>query len=111
MAKFNNGVIDFDKEDIEAAWENAPHLVNKEKEEYRMCYICKFHMLKENFDKDKLSTYGWIVDLINLKKLDLDHKNFIAIHPWCMEYKKGLDNRSLLKKVKAQLWAFNDSKE
>ncbi|QBQ07448.1 hypothetical protein SGLAD_v1c02490 [Spiroplasma gladiatoris] len=109
MAKFENGIIDFDKNDIENAWLNSPGLVNRDEKDYKMCYICKFHMIKTNFNNAELGSFGWIVDLINLKKLDLNSNNFIAIHPWCIEYKKKTDNRSILKKVKSQLWVFNEN--
>ncbi|AOG60162.1 hypothetical protein SHELI_v1c02070 [Spiroplasma helicoides] len=109
MAILNAEVVEFDKEDLEAAWENAPSLINKDKDEFRMCYICKFHMDKSKFDNDNLGEFGWIVDLIDVKNFSLDQDNFIAIHPRCITFKPKPNNKSLVKKVKKKLWAFDEN--
>ncbi|AHB36080.1 hypothetical protein [Spiroplasma apis] len=100
--------IEFTKEDIESAWNNAPKLINKDENEMRLCFICKFHMIKENFNNTEYGYFGWIIELVDLKKMSLEQKNFIAIHPFCRDYRPKQNCSKILKKVNYLLWKFNE---
>lgn len=109
MATINkDNSIEFSKEDLLGAWENAPELINREPEQVRMCYICKFHMFYDRFDNNTIGEFGWSIDVINAKKVDLSPNNFIAVHAFCVEYKKKADNTKLLKKIKNLSWMFDE---
>ncbi|ARU92090.1 hypothetical protein SCLARK_001598 [Spiroplasma clarkii] len=109
MAKLlSDNSVEFSAADILQAWENAPILINKEPELVRMCYICKFHMLQEKFNHQEIGELGWVIDLINAKKPELISSNFVAIHPYCLEYKAKSDNSKVLKKIKSQIWKFDE---
>lgn len=109
MATLNQDkILEFNDEDISSAWENAPQLINKNKNEFRMCYICKFHMIKTQFDNKTIGEFGWIVDLINLKSFSLEQTNFIAIHPYCIEFRSALNNTKKVKKIISTVWMFDE---
>ncbi|AHI52604.1 hypothetical protein [Spiroplasma culicicola] len=108
MAKLRNGIVEFEKNDVEAGWNNAPSLVNKPENEYRMCYICKFHMIKDEFDNELMGQFGWVVDIINLKTMDFIANNFIAVHPQCIDFRPKADCTKIIKKVKSMQWKFDE---
>ncbi|WP_338985392.1 hypothetical protein [Spiroplasma endosymbiont of Diplazon laetatorius] len=103
MAKvLENNEIEFSKEDISYAWENSPTLINKEPEGFRMCFICKFFMIKENFQEGELA---WVCEFIDLKKFSLEKENIIAVHPGCREFRHKDDCTKIIKKIKATQWS------
>ncbi|QHX36450.1 hypothetical protein [Spiroplasma sp. BIUS-1] len=106
MAKIlDNNEIEFSKDDLLAAWENSPILINKEPESFRMCFICKFYMIKENFEKGDLA---WICEFIDLKHFNLDSSNMIAIHPGCRELRHKDDCSKIVKKIKSSQWSASE---
>ncbi|QEH61562.1 hypothetical protein SCHIN_v1c03650 [Spiroplasma chinense] len=110
MAKLDEkGIIEFTEEDIETAWNNSPELVNKEAQEFRMCFICKFHMKRKEFNNLELGKFGWIPEPINIKNFSFESANFVAIHPGCSEFRPKDDCTKILNKVKKMLWAFDES--
>lgn len=109
MATINkdNSII-FTSDEIQAAWDNAPILENKESDEYRMCYICKFHMSKKDFLSEKPEISNWCIDFINVKKFSLEIPNLIAIHSNCIENRIKDDSTKILKKIKNMKWMYNE---
>ncbi|ATZ18898.1 hypothetical protein ESOMN_v1c05160 [Williamsoniiplasma somnilux] len=104
------GIIDFELADLEAAWSNSPILLNKNEIEFRLCYICKFHIERKNFAGiNQNDSFAWTIDLINAKKPKLEFTNFIAVHQSCIENRQSLDSRKQLKYVKAMKWEFDES--
>ncbi|ASP28612.1 hypothetical protein SCORR_v1c08400 [Spiroplasma corruscae] len=107
MAKIDEkGIIEFNLEDFDAAWNNAPKLDNKPENEYRLCFICKFHMLKDNLMKGDLP---WNIEIIDLKNFSLDKNNFVAIHNNCKEIRPKQNCSKLLLKIKSLRWMYDES--
>ncbi|AGR40911.1 hypothetical protein [Spiroplasma taiwanense] len=106
MAKIlDNNEIEFSSIDIESAWNNSPKLINKEIDQFRMCFICKFIMNKKDFNNGE---FGWVVDFVNLKKITFETSNFIAIHSVCLDLRPNENCSKVLKKVNSIKWAFNE---
>jgi hypothetical protein len=110
MANINkeNGIVEFDIAEFEAAWENAPVLENKLKEEYRLCYICKLPISKKNFAEISDDIFAWTLDLINAKKPKLEINNYIAVHKNCVPNRLKSDSRRQLKYILAYKWFYDE---
>ncbi|AKU80144.1 hypothetical protein [Spiroplasma turonicum] len=106
MANLVNDNIEFDDNDFEEAWSNAPKLINKDINDFKLCFICKFHMNKKNIINGDLS---WNIFIINLKTISLEKNNFIAVHQNCMELRPKLDCTKLVKKIKQSAWMFDEN--
>ncbi|AKX34496.1 hypothetical protein SLITO_v1c08810 [Spiroplasma litorale] len=107
MAKFeNNGIIEFDEKDFKAAWDNAPKLINKDENQFRMCFICKFHMEFKDKLKGKMP---WNIEIINLNNIELINENFIAIHDGCKELRPKSNCTKIIKKIKSVSWKFDEN--
>ncbi|AUB31327.1 hypothetical protein [Spiroplasma floricola] len=103
MAKIlENNEIEFTKDDLKLAWQNSPTLINKDEKDFRMCFICKFFMIRENFEQGDLA---WICEFIDLKHFSLEPVNLIAIHPGCRELRHKDDCTKIVKKIKAAQWS------
>ncbi|ATZ16276.1 hypothetical protein JN01_0311 [Entomoplasma freundtii] len=104
-------IIEFQASDFEAAWENTPTLVNKKAAEFRLCYICKYH-LQKNLAEHLLMNhdgFNWTLDLINAKKPFLQPDNYIAVHLNCVPNRRSLDSRKQIKRVLKTPWKFDES--
>jgi len=106
-----NEKIIFDKAEELASWKNAPVLENLDQNQFRLCYLCKLRMewdlSLENSNKDN-KPISWVVDLINVKTLDLSLDNLVAIHYGCLANRKKLNQTKLLKNTKSLLWKYNE---
>ncbi|AUM62451.1 hypothetical protein [Spiroplasma monobiae] len=103
MAKIlEDNQIEFSKEDLISAWDNSPTLINKDEKKFRMCFICKFFMIKDNFEYGDLS---WVCEFIDLKHFNLDSSNIIAVHPGCREFRHKDDCTKIIQKIKAAQWS------
>ncbi|AGR41909.1 hypothetical protein [Spiroplasma diminutum] len=103
MAKIlETGEIEFSKEDLKSAWLNSPILINKDANDFRMCFICKFFMNKNNF---KVGELAWVCEFIDLKHFSLEETNLIAIHPECRELRHKDDCSKIVKKIKLTEWS------
>lgn len=109
MAKVNyqTNEIEFDLTELDAAWENAPVIVNKDPNLFRLCYICKFHMEHAKFVVVLNDGFAWKLDLINAKKPTLENDNYIAVHQSCIANRNSLDSRKQLKYIRATKWEFD----
>ncbi|WP_026389645.1 hypothetical protein [[Acholeplasma] multilocale] len=110
MAKVNEekGIIEFGLSEFEAAWNNAPVLVNKDATEFRLCYICKFHLERKLFAEITEDGFAWTIDLINTKKPVLEDSNYIAIHRNCVGSRPKKDASKILKYIYATEWKFDE---
>lgn len=106
-----NEIIEFQEKDFQAAWNNAPILVNKDSAHFRLCYICKYHLQKEMADYLLMNDDGfnWTLDLINAKKPVLEPTNYIAVHANCVPNRRQLDSRKQLKRVQKTPWQFDEA--
>ncbi|AUF83729.1 hypothetical protein CXP39_02880 [Mesoplasma syrphidae] len=100
--------VEFEITEFEAAWENAPILENRSKDEYRLCYICKFSIEKKNFAEISKDEMAWTLDLINAKKPKLVNNNYIAVHKNCISKRFKQDSRRQLKYTWAYKWFYDD---
>lgn len=110
MAQFNPKTqeLDFDYQDLDAAWNNAPFLENKNSDQFRLCYICKFHLERKLFAGVTSDEFGWTIDLINAKKPELIFSNYIAVHQNCVPNRSKMDARKTLKIIKTTKWSFDE---
>ncbi|AHI54195.1 hypothetical protein SSABA_v1c07930 [Spiroplasma sabaudiense Ar-1343] len=108
MAKLTDGQVVFDKIDFDAGWENAIVLANVSPEEMKMCYICKFHIVKSSrVAKANPDLLDWTVDLINMKKLDFSPENLIAVHYGCLTLRSKLDAKKIINRIKKGHWEYD----
>ncbi|WP_027062972.1 hypothetical protein [Mesoplasma seiffertii] len=110
MANINEQTqtVEFEIAEFEAAWENAPILENKSKDEYRLCYICKFPIGKKNFSEISNDEFAWTLDLINAKKPKLENENYVAVHKNCIPQRPKQDSRRQLKFTWAYKWFYDE---
>lgn len=104
----NDNTIMFDETEFKKAWDNAPKLANKDEEEYRLCYICKFHLKRDEFIEIKNDPSFWCIDFIDTKHFSLEPENIVAVHSGCVEIRQKPDARKLLKKIKSVEWKFDE---
>ncbi|WP_338970377.1 hypothetical protein [Spiroplasma endosymbiont of Labia minor] len=110
MAKITGDEIVFTPEEETKAWENAVALENKEPDEMKMCWICKFYMIYKDKYSETGDIFNWAIDLINAKKkpLDLNSDNLIAVHYNCINLRQKTNATKLLTKIKLVKWKFDE---
>ncbi|AXK51498.1 hypothetical protein [Spiroplasma alleghenense] len=110
MAKINGNEVEFDQKELQAAWDKAIVLENADPNVMKMCYVCKYHMLKENyFNFEKPDTLQWYVDLIDTTLKDLFViNNLIAIHNVCLEFRKKKNATKRIEKIRKVKWNFDE---
>ncbi|WP_031543294.1 hypothetical protein [Mesoplasma photuris] len=105
-------MVVFDQEEYDQAWDAAPKLINKPEEEFRLCYTCQFHIIRNQNDlQTPDGDYNWSIDLINIKKPELTGSNYIAVHSNCIPNRKKDDARKLLKKYYAVQWKYDEEND
>ncbi|AKU79904.1 hypothetical protein [Spiroplasma turonicum] len=87
------------------AWENAIIINNKNKNQFRLCYICKTEMnhgTKWNSDLNQHN--GWNIDHIDVNESNDISKNLCAVHYECNWKKGNKDYTQLYKDAKNLNW-------
>ncbi|WP_338971862.1 hypothetical protein [Spiroplasma endosymbiont of Panorpa germanica] len=110
MAKITGNEVEFNTLELNLAWEKAISLENVDPNKIKMCYICKFHMLKENYYTDKTADIlYWTVDLINTKQPELfQSDNLIAIHQGCLIFRKKPNAAKRIEKIRKVKWLYDE---
>ncbi|ATZ17902.1 hypothetical protein [Mesoplasma melaleucae] len=94
----------FTNEEYAKTWENCPIIQNRDRKDFRLCYICKYPMefkLNENNSEDESA---WVIDLINTKKPVLEIQNYIGVHANCVKNRTKRDATKLIKRIKMVGW-------
>lgn len=92
----------------EIAWENAIVINNKNKNQFRMFYICKKEMNHGTKWNSDLNQYnGWNIDHIDGNKSNNNEKNLCAVHYECNVKKGNKDYTEIYNSVKKQVWVIN----